>query len=162
MKVKSGIDPLEEFAQQATQVLAAAQAAKVAGSTFKEVAAAFILANQESGRNSKHRHQWRNTLDTYVHPVIGNLPVADVDTAHVLNILEPIWREKSETASRIRGRIETVLDSAKARGYRQGENPARWRGHLAQILPARTRLSRGHRKALPYDQIPTFIGALRV
>ena len=75
----------------------------------------------------------------------------------MLKILEPIWKDKPETASRIRGRIETVLDAAKARGYREGENPARWRGHIAQILPARTRLSRGHHKAMPYEAIPAFV-----
>lgn len=161
LKVKAGIDPLEERDREAAHALAAAQAAKVAGTTFRDVAAAYIAANEESWRNPKHRQQWRNTLDSYVYPVIGDLPVAEVETAHVLTILEPIWKGKAETASRIRGRIETVLDSAKARGYRQGENPARWRGHLAQILPARTRLSRGHHKAIAYEQIPAFVGALR-
>lgn len=160
LKVKSGIDPLEERDRKAAQALAAAQAAKVAGTTFKDVATAYIAANEESWRNPKHRQQWRNTLDTYVYPVIGDLPVAEVETAHVLKILEPIWKGKAETASRVRGRIETVLDSAKARGYRKGENPARWRGHLAQILPARTRLSRGHHKAVAYEQIPAFFRAL--
>lgn len=161
LKVKAGIDPLEERDRVAAQTLADAQAAKVAGTTFKVAASAYIAANEESWRNPKHRQQWRNTLDTYVYPVIGDLPVAEVETAHVLTILEPIWKGKAETASRIRGRIEAVLDSAKARGYRQGENPARWRGHLAQILPARTRLSRGHHKALPYEEIPAFVRALR-
>ncbi|TRD10912.1 DUF4102 domain-containing protein [Erythrobacter insulae] len=160
LKVKAGIDPIEERDREAAQALAAAQAAKVAGTTFKDVASAYIAANEGSWRNPKHRQQWRNTLDTYVYPVIGDLPVAEVETAHVLKILEPIWKEKPETASRIRGRIETVLDSAKARGYRQGENPALWRGHLAQILPARTRLSRGHHKALPYEEIPAFVRSL--
>jgi integrase len=89
------------------------------------------------------------------------LPVAAFDTPHVLNVLEPVSREVPETASRLRGRIETVLDSAKARGYRQGENPVRWRGHLAQILPARTKLSRGHHKAMPYDAIPAFVEQLQ-
>ena len=161
LKVKSGVDPLEERDREAAHALATAQAAKVAGTTFRDVATAYIAANEESWRNPKHRQQWRNTLDSYVYPVIGDLPVAEVETAHVLTILEPIWKGKAETASRIRGRIETVLDSAKARGYRQGENPARWRGHLAQILPARTRLSRGHHKAIAYEQIPAFVGALR-
>lgn len=160
LKVKAGIDPLEERDREAARALAAAQAVKVAGTTFKDVAAAYIAANEDSWRNPKHRQQWRNTLDTYVYPVIGDLPVAEIETAHVLTILEPIWKSKAETASRIRGRIETVLDSAKARGYRQGENPARWRGHLAQILPARTRLSRGHHKALPYQEIPAFVRSL--
>ena len=161
MKVKGGIDPLAERQREAAEALAAAQAAKVAGVTFKAVAEAHIAANEESWRNPKHRQQWRNTLASYVYPVIGDMAVADVATAHVLSILEPIWKAKAETASRIRGRIETLLDSAKARGYRQGENPARWRGHLAQNLPARTRLSRGHHKAIDYDGIPAFVGALR-
>ena len=89
------------------------------------------------------------------------MPVADVGKSHVLQILEPIWKTKPETASRVRGRIETVLDAAKAREYRSGENPARWRGNLALILPARTRLSRGHHTAMPYDAVPAFIAQLR-
>src|SRR3546814_17895230 len=130
LKVKAGIDPLEERQQEAAEALAAAQAAKIAGITFKTVAEAYIDANEDSWRNDKHRQQWRNTLATYVYPVMGELPVANISTAHVLQILEPIWRDKAEKASRIRGRIETILDSAKARGYRAGENPARWRGHI--------------------------------
>lgn len=161
LKVKAGIDPLEERKSAAAEALAAAQAAKVAGTTFRDVADAYIAANEESWRNPKHRQQWRNTLESYVYPVIGELPVADVGTPHVLKILEPIWKGKAETASRVRGRIETVLDSAKARGYREGENPARWRGHLAQILPARTRLSRGHHRAMPYEDVPAFVQSLR-
>lgn len=161
LKVKAGIDPLEQRDREAAQALASAQAAKVAGKTFREVATAYIAANEDSWRNAKHRQQWGNTLAAYVYPVIGDLPIAEVDTPHVLSILEPIWKGKPETASRVRGRIETVLDSAKARGYRQGENPARWRGHLAQILPARTRLSRGHHRALAYEDVPAFVGALR-
>lgn len=161
LKVKAGVDPLEQREREAAEALALAQAAEIAGISFEAVAEAYVAANEESWRNAKHRQQWRNTLTTYVYPVMGQLPVADIGTAHVLKILEPIWREKPETASRIRGRIETVLDAAKARGYREGENPARWRGHIAQILPARTRLTRGHHKALPYDAIPAFVGELR-
>ncbi len=160
VKVKAGIDPLEERDRIANEALASAQAAKIAGITFKAVAGAYITANEASWRNPKHRQQWRNTLASYVYPVIGDLPVAEIGTAHVLQILEPIWNSKPETASRIRGRIETILDSAKARGYRQGENPARWRGHIASILPPRSRLSRGHHPALPYDQIGEFCSAL--
>jgi integrase len=160
LQVKTGVDPLEQRHRLAAEALAAAQAAKVAGTTFRDVAASYLATNEESWRNPKHRQQWSNTLATYVYPVIGDLPVAEVDTAHVLKILEPIWRGKAETASRVRGRIETLLDSAKARGYRNGENPARWRGHLAQILPARTRLSRGHHKAIAYAEIHPFVRAL--
>lgn len=161
LKVKAGFDPLEERQREAAQALAAAQAAEIAGITFKAVAEAYIAANEGSWRNDKHRQQWRNTLASYVYPVMGELPVAEIGTAHVLKILEPIWRDKPETASRIRGRIETVLDAAKARGYRSGENPARWRGHIAQILPARSRLTRGHHKAMPYEAIPAFVAQLR-
>ncbi|NTZ41784.1 integrase arm-type DNA-binding domain-containing protein [Altererythrobacter sp. SALINAS58] len=160
LKVKAGIDPLEERDEAAAQTLAEAQAAKVVGMTFRAVAEAYIAANEASWRNDKHRQQWKNTLITYVYPVMGDLPVAEIETAHVLQILEPIWRVKPETASRIRGRIETVLDNAKARGYREGENPARWRGHIAQILPARSRLTRGHHKAMPYSDVPAFVRAL--
>lgn len=161
LQVKAGVDPLAERQREASEALASAQAAQIAGITFKAVAEAYVAANEASWRNDKHRQQWRNTLASYVYPVMGELPVADIGTAHVLKILEPIWQGKPETASRIRGRIETVLDAAKARGYRDGENPARWRGHIAQILPVRSRLTRGHHKALPYDAIPAFIGALR-
>lgn len=160
LKVKAGIDPLEERQREAAEAIAAAQAAKVAGMTFKAIAETYIGANEGSWRNDKHRQQWKNTLATYVYPVIGELPVAEVGTAHVLQILEPIWKAKAETASRVRGRLETILDAAKARGYREGENPARWRGHIAQILPARSRLTRGHHKAMPYEAIPAFVGAL--
>lgn len=160
LKVKAKIDPLEERQRDAAAKAASAQAAKVAGITFKAVAEAHIAAHEESWRNSKHRQQWRSTLTTYVYPIIGDLPVADISTSHVLTILEPLWKAKPETASRIRGRIETVLDAAKVRGYREGENPARWRGHLSHSLPARSRLTRGHHKAMPYEELPVFIGAL--
>ena len=131
LKVKAGVDPLAERAFAEAEAKATVQAAKAAGVTFKEMAETHIKANRDSWRNAKHQQQWENTLANYAYPVIGNLPVAEVDTTHVLQILEPIWKEKTETASRLRGRIETVLDSAKARGLRQGENPARWRGHPA-------------------------------
>ena len=161
VKVKAGIDPLEQRQREAAEALAATQAATVAGITFKAVAEAYIAANEGNWRNAKHRYQWSATMATYVYPVIGHMPVAAISTAHVLSILEPIWKSKAETAGRIRGRIETVLDAAKARGYREGENPARWRGHIAQILPARSRLTRGHHKAMPYGAIPELVGKLR-
>jgi integrase len=161
LKVKAGIDPLTERDREAADALAAAKAAQIAGITFKAVADAHIAANEASWRNAKHRQQWSNTLATYVYPVMGDVPVAEIGTAHVLKILEPIWKAKPETASRVRGRIETILDAARARGYREGENPARWRGHIAQILPARSRLTRGHHKALPYDAVPAFVGELQ-
>lgn len=161
LKVRAGIDPLVERAQLAAKAEAAAQAAQSAAITFRSVAETYIATNEGNWRNDKHRHQWRNTLGTYVYPVIGDLPVSEVETAHILQILEPIWKAKAETASRVRGRIETVLDAAKARGHRQGENPARWRGHIAQILPPRSRLSRGHHPALPYERVGEFVAELR-
>ncbi|MEO6152127.1 MAG: integrase arm-type DNA-binding domain-containing protein [Croceibacterium sp.] len=161
LKVKVGIDPLAERHRETERTLAAAQAAIAAGISFRDVAEAYMAAYEGSWRNKKHRQQWRSTLDRYVYPNIGDLSVADVATAQVLQILEPIWKTKPETASRVRGRIETILDAAKARGYREGENPARWRGHIAQILPARTKLSRGHHKALPYAKVGALVAQLR-
>ena len=161
LKVKAGIDPLEEREQEEAARAAAIQASKIRGVTFKAAAEAYIETNEDGWRNGKHRQQWRNTLTAYVYPLIGELPVAEVATAHVLQIIEPIWKSKAETASRLRGRIETILDAAKARGYREGENPARWRGHIAQILPKRSRLARGHHTALPYDALPELIDRLR-
>lgn len=161
LKVKAGIDPLAERQREARQALAEAQTEAVSLVTFRTVAESYIDANQQSWRNVKHCQQWQSTLATYVYPVIGDVPVGEVTTQQVLEILEPIWKSKPETANRIRGRIETILDAAKARGYRTGENPARWRGHIALMLPARTRLSRGHHKAMAYGRIPEFVAMLR-
>jgi integrase len=161
LKVKAGVDPLAERLEAASATVAAAQASKVAGITFRAVAEAHIAAHSDGWRNAKHRQQWSSTLATYAYPVIGDLPVADVGTAHVLSILEPIWKAKPETAARLRGRIEAILDAAKARGYREGENPARWRGHVAQILPGRAHLSRGHHKAMRYGELATFLVKVR-
>lgn len=160
LKVKAGIDPLEEREHEAAEKAAASQAAKAKAVSFRTVAETYMAANEASWRNDKHRQQWRNTLSTYVYPVIGDLSVGDVSTSHVLEIIEPLWKLKPETASRVRGRIETILDAAKARGYREGENPARWRGHVEQILPARSRLTRGHHKAMPYSDLPAFLTEL--
>ena len=160
LKVKSGIDPLEEREHEAAEKAAASQAAKAKAVSFRTVAETYMAANEASWRNDKHRQQWRNTLSTYVYPVIGDLSVGDVSTGHVLGIIEPLWKLKPETASRVRGRIETILDAAKARGYREGENPARWRGHVEQILPARSRLTRGHHKAMSYSDLPAFLTEL--
>lgn len=102
------------------------------------------------------------SVERYVHPVLGALPVDAIETAHVMQILEPMWHQTPETASRVRGRIESVLDWARARGYRQGENPARWRGHLENLLPKKSRIKPVARfAALPYAELPEFITALR-
>jgi len=110
----------------------------------------------------KHKEQWPNTLNTYAGPVFGSLPVQAIDVGLVMKALEPIWQTKPETASRLRGRIEAVLDWATAREYRKGENPARWRGHLDKLLPARSKVRKvEHHSALPYDELADFIVALR-
>jgi Arm DNA-binding domain len=121
--------------------------------TFGEMADQVIASLERGWRNEKHRYQWQQTLDGRCR-AIRDLPVNAITTDHVLGVLQPIWREIPETASRLRGRIEKVLDAAKARGQREGENPARWRGHLDHLLPPRRRLTRGHHKALPYSEIP--------
>ncbi len=132
------------------------------GTTFEECASAYIDLHQHGWRNPKHLQQWRNTLVAYAHPVFGAVPVDEIDTELVLRMLQPIWREKPETASRLRGRIEAVLDWAKARGYREGENPARSRGHMEQLLPRPSKVaSVKHRPALPFAEVPSFIRELR-
>lgn len=160
LKVKAGVDPLAERQQMAAAAAAEAQAARIAAVSFRDVAEAHVDANQSAWRDAKHRQQWRSTLAHYVYPIFGDLPVASIETSHVLAVIEPIWHAKPETASRVRGRIETILDAAKARGYRVGENPARWRGHIAQLLPARKRLTRGHHKALAIDDLPALMAKL--
>ncbi|MGH8735902.1 MAG: tyrosine-type recombinase/integrase [Burkholderiales bacterium] len=135
---------------------------KAGSISFSECAKKYIDAHKASWRNEKHAEQWQNTLDSYAGPVIGELAVKDVDTALVLRVLEPIWSKKPETASRVRGRIERILDYARVRGYRDGENPARWRGHLDKLLPsALNRKTREHHAALPYDELPAFMRDLR-
>lgn len=130
--------------------------------SFDDCAEKYITAHRSGWRNEKHVEQWRRTLKDYASPVIGSLPVSAVETAHVLRILEPIWTTKSETASRVRGRIEHVLDWAKVRGYRAGENPARWRGHLDKLLPKKSAVKRvEHLPALPYAKLGDFMRDLR-
>ena len=129
---------------------------------FAECAKKYIDAHKAGWKNEKHAEQWQATLDTYAGPIIGELPVRDVDTALVLRILEPIWSKKPETASRLRGRIERILDYARVRGYRSGENPALWRGHLDKLLPkALNTKTRKHHAALPYDEIGAFLQKVR-
>jgi integrase len=155
-QVRQGVNPIDE--RRATRTAVAASAGL---NTFAQVADAYIAAHAASWRNAKHRQQWRNTLDTYARPVLGNLGVAVVDTGAVMRVLEPIWREKPETASRLRGRIESVLDYATARGWRRGDNPARWRGHMDNLLPSRAKLARvEHHAALPWREIGSFMAAL--
>ena len=128
--------------------------------TFGEAADAFLAAHCANWRSPVHRAQWTMTLRDYASP-IRDLRVDRIETADVLRVLKPLWRERPETASRLRARIERVLSAAKAQGFRTGENPAAWRGHLDHLLPARHKLTRGHHAALPFDSVPTFIERLR-
>lgn len=128
--------------------------------TFGEMADIVREALSAGFRNEKHKAQWRTTLETYAAPLRGK-PVDTIGTDDLLSILKPIWTTKAETASRPRGRIEKVLDAAKAKGYREGENPARWRGHLDHLLPRRPKLTRGHHAAMSYEEVASFVGKLR-
>ncbi|GJI89802.1 tyrosine-type recombinase/integrase [Duganella hordei] len=153
-----GINPLA--AKKQDQVAAALANAKMM--TFDQCAAAYILAHKAGWKNAKHIDQWTNTLNTYASPVFGHLPVADVDTGLVVKCLSPIWEAKTETASRLRGRIESVLGWATTSGYRTGENPARWKGHLDNLLATISKTSRTkHHPSLPWQNIGAFMSALR-
>jgi integrase len=153
-----GIDPLAaKTDQRQAQRLDAARAM-----TFEKCAEAHIAAHKAGWRDGRHEAQWRQSLTAYVYPHFGALSVQSVDISLVLKALEPIWTAKPETASRVRGRIESVIDWATARGYRRGENPARWRGHLENLLPRRSKVRRvAHYAALPYPETGTFIAELR-
>jgi len=153
-----GIDPIDSRdAERRAQAVATAKSI-----TFEKAADRYIAAHRAGWRNVKHASQWKNTLDTYAAPVLGKLPVNAIDVALVLKVLEPIWTEKPETAGRVRGRVESVLDWCAARGLRQGENPARWRGHLDKLLPKKSKLRQvRHHPALPYAEIGGFMAALR-
>lgn len=158
-KVRQGIDPIEE-ARAARSIFKAAQAAAL---TFEQCATKYILAHETGWKNAKHAQQWRNTLAQHAYPVMGSLLVRDVLLSHVLAVLEPIWLTTTETASRLRGRIELVLDWATARNYREGPNPARWRGHLDKLLPAPGKVAKAeHHAAMPIDEIGAFMQQLRL
>jgi integrase len=153
-----GIDPIQaRDDERAGQQTAAARAM-----TFDQCADAYIASHRDGWGNSKHAAQWKSTLATYASPVFGSLPVQAVDVSLVMKALEPIWSAIPETAGRVRGRIEAVLDWARSRGLRNGENPARWKGHLDNLLPWRHKVGKVvHHPALPYDEIPEFMTALR-
>ena len=153
-----GIDPLD--AKRATRAQAAISAAKAL--TFAEVSENYITAHRAGWRNPQHAAQWSTSIATYVNPICGSVMVQAIDTAIVLRVLEPIWTTKTVTAGRVRGRIELILDFAKARGLRAGENPARWRGHLDKLLPPISKVSKvKHHAAIDYSEIGGFMAALR-
>jgi integrase len=152
------VDPLERRkAEDSAKKIAASRAM-----TFNDCAAAYIKAHELRWLNAKHRQQWENTLAAYVSPKFGAVTVRDVDVGMVMKAIEPLWTTKPETAGRVRGRIEAVLDWAKARAFRDGENPARWRGHLSNLLPPRSKVRTvKHHAALPYSEIEAFMTDLR-
>lgn len=153
-----GIDPIEHR----KHLLIKRELDSKKGITFKQCAFACIEFQKSGWKNRKHESQWRNTLKTYAYPVMGDVAVRDIDIGMVLNVLEPIWETKTETASRVRQRIEKVLDWASVRQYRIGENPARWSGHLEQILPLRSKVQKvKHFAALPYSDISDYFRKLR-
>jgi len=153
-----GIDPIEHKKQQVLDE----ELKKLKGVTFEKCATDYIASHKAGWKNRKHEQQWRNTLKTYAYPYIGKLPVKSIDTGLVLKVLEPIWYEKTETASRVRQRIENILDWAKVRKYRTGENPASWRGHLDHILPKPTKVRKvKHFNAMPYVGVPKYFKKLR-
>jgi integrase len=158
--LRDGADPIE--VRKAKRSQARAEAARSV--TFKDCAERYIKTHSPTWKNAAHRAQWPATMQSYVYPVLGDLPVASIDTGLILKVLEPIWTEKPETAKRVRGRIEAVLDWARAREYRDKDapNPARWKGHLDKLLPARGKVARvRHHPALPYVDIAAFTAALR-
>jgi integrase len=155
--VRLGTDPIE--ARKAAKSALLAQQAQAM--TFEQCATAYLAAHESGWRNAKHGQQWRNTLATYAYPVLGRLLVRDVEMPHVLKVLEPIWRDKTETASRLRGRIESVLDWATTRGYREGANPARWKGHLDNQLTSPKKVAKvEHHAALGWNAAPGFLSSL--
>lgn len=152
--LRNGVDPIAHRRQ--TRVAASAR-----GLTFRQVADKYLAAHEAAWRNEKHKYQWRQTLD-FACGHIGALPVTAIAVGDVMRVLEPIWRTKTETASRLRGRIESVIDYATAHGWRSGDNPARWRGHLAKLLPAPDKIARAvHHPALRWQEIGAFMAALR-
>jgi integrase len=153
-----GIDPID--AKHASR--AAARAARAKAMTFADCATAYLIAKRAEWRSVKHAKQWDTTLAESAMPTLGALPVQAIDTALVVKVLEPLWSTTTETASRLRGRIEAVLDFAKVRGYRTGDNPARWRGHLDKLLSKPSKVKRKeHHPALPYSELPAFMRELR-
>jgi integrase len=155
--LKQGMDPIEARHRTARTQICSPNSA-----TFKEAVDRYIAAHEPSWKNPKHRQQWRNTLHTYAIPIIGDMDIAEIATEDVLRVLEPIWQSKPETALRVRGRIENILDWCRARKLRDGANPALWRGHLKHLLPARKKKgSVRHHPAMPWREVPAFMALLR-
>ena len=162
---RAAADAARKLVQSGEDPLAGRRAAAVATAdipTFWEAAVAYIAERQAGWTNPKHAGQWASTLQAYAKPVLGHIRVDRIETDHVLSVLRPIWSTKTETASRVRQRVEAILDSVTVQKKRTGENPARWRGHLAVILPKPTAVTKVENfAALPYSELPEFMAALR-
>lgn len=157
-KLLDGKDPIEEKRERKMRERLADARSK----RFRDCVDAYIAAHRSGWRNEKHASQWGNTLETYCYPEFGDLPASRIDTDLILRVLEPIWSEKNPTAIRLRGRIELVLDWATVRGYREGLNPARWKGHLDKLLPKPSKVSKQkHHAALSIDALPAFVKDVR-
>jgi integrase len=156
------IDPLDKREQDTAAAEAAKRAEIAKAVTFSKYADQYIADHKAEWKNPIHRQQWQSTIDTYAKPIIGHMVLSEIDTGAVMKVLRPIWWDKPETASRLRGRIECILDAAKVEKLRDGENPARWRGHLKHLLPVKSKVRKvKHHKALPWKEIPAFMAALR-
>lgn len=157
-KASAGIDPIDER-DSARHMLKLAKANAV---RFRDAATKYIDAHEAGWKSAKHGQQWRNSLKNYAYPVIGDIMVSEIGLPQMLDVLEPIWRTKTETATRVRSRIESVLGWATTKGYRQGLNPARWKGHLENVLPSAAKIMKEvPQPALPIDEAPAFMQALR-
>ncbi|MGE0531606.1 MAG: tyrosine-type recombinase/integrase [Hyphomonadaceae bacterium] len=154
---RAGADPVALRKEERRRLVATIENAR----TFKDCSERFLEMQERRWSNPKHRQQWRNTLSTYAYPMLGDLRVEAIDTNLVLRVLEPIWLEKPETASRLRARIERILYWAQTRGYRSGDNPARWRGHLDHALPVGATRATRHHPAMPYAEVPAFFEELK-
>jgi integrase len=150
--VRNNVDPIEHRISQRAK----ARAEATGSITFEAYAKQYIAGKEAGWKNEKHRQQWSNSLRDYAYPIMGQVAVPDVDTEAVLKVLRPVWNVKKESARRVRGRIEAILNAAKAEGLRTGENPALWRGHLDQVLARRRKSDVKHHPALPYEEMPEF------
>lgn len=168
-EIAAGNVPVSDRRKRSREARAVEQSARISNTSFRDSAEGYLAMNENGWKNDKHCKQWRSTLENYAYPHFGDLPVGEVSTEHVMAALKPIWNEKPETANRVRGRIERILDAAKVEGLRDGENPARWRGHLENVLPKPTKAKRrrneqlgrsGHHAAMPYSAVPAFMATL--
>lgn len=156
-KIPRGVDPINDRRALRSQLIAS----QIHALSFSETATKYVESHEASWRNAKHAQQWRNTLEKYAHPVLGRMLVRDIALPHILRVLEPIWASKTETASRLRGRLESILDWSTVRGERSGPNPARWKGHLDTLLAAPKKISKTvHHPALPFPELPAFMARL--